>query len=453
MKKVTKKVMWIFAAGQFGWAILSGIIVNWLVYFYQPDTETISLGQQLYVSQGKVILGILTLVGAIVAFGRIFDAFTDPLIASKSDRSKNKNGRRIPFMKFAALPFAVFTVLVFVMPFNGINFFNNVWLVVTVLAFYLFMTIYCTPYNALIPELGKTQNDKINISTYISITFILGTALAYSSPFIWDAFINSGMDRMPAIRLTFTILASIAFVLMMVPVLFIKEKDYTRVTTSDSTALESLSKTFKNKNFMVFVSSDISYWIALTIFQTGLPFFVVKLLGLEETMITVLFVLMTFTSFLFYVPVNILAKKFGKKKMVIGAFFFFAFAFLFTSFSGLVNVSNTIYGIAIAVLAALPMAVLGILPQAIVADIAQSESKLTGENREGMFFAARTFSFKLGQSISILIFTSLATIGQATGLGYRIALYVAVAFSVLGAVILLKYNEKKVLSSIEMSKI
>ena len=212
-------------------------------------------------------------------------------------------------MKFAALPFAVFTVLVFVMPFNGINFFNNVWLVVTVLAFYLFMTIYCTPYNALIPELGKTQNDKINISTYISITFILGTALVYSSPFIWDAFINSGMDRMPAIRLTFTILASIAFVLMMVPVLFIKEKDYTRVTTSDSTALESLSKTFKNKNFMVFVSSDISYWIALTIFQTGLPFFVVKLLGLEETMITVLFVLMTFTSFLFYVPVNILAKK------------------------------------------------------------------------------------------------------------------------------------------------
>ena len=97
MKKVTKKVMWIFAAGQFGWAILSGIIVNWLVYFYQPDTETISLGQQLYVSQGKVILGILTLVGAIVAFGRIFDAFTDPLIASKSDRSKNKNGRRIQY--------------------------------------------------------------------------------------------------------------------------------------------------------------------------------------------------------------------------------------------------------------------------------------------------------------------------------------------------------------------
>lgn len=32
MKKVTNRVMWIFAMGQLGWAILSGIVVNWLVY-------------------------------------------------------------------------------------------------------------------------------------------------------------------------------------------------------------------------------------------------------------------------------------------------------------------------------------------------------------------------------------------------------------------------------------
>lgn len=29
--------VWAFAVGQFGWALLSGIISNWLVYFYQPD--------------------------------------------------------------------------------------------------------------------------------------------------------------------------------------------------------------------------------------------------------------------------------------------------------------------------------------------------------------------------------------------------------------------------------
>ena len=37
MKKLTTAKIWQFAAGQFGWAMLSGIISNWLVYFYQPQ--------------------------------------------------------------------------------------------------------------------------------------------------------------------------------------------------------------------------------------------------------------------------------------------------------------------------------------------------------------------------------------------------------------------------------
>ena len=55
------------------------------------------------------------------------------------------------------------------------------------------------------------------------------------------------------------------------------------------------------------------------------------------------------------------------------------------------------------VVAALPMAIFGILPQAVVADIAQSDAITSGSNREGMFYAARTFAFKLGQSLSMLI--------------------------------------------------
>ena len=45
MKKLTTAKIWQFAAGQFGWAMLSGIISNWLVYFYQPDETAISQGR------------------------------------------------------------------------------------------------------------------------------------------------------------------------------------------------------------------------------------------------------------------------------------------------------------------------------------------------------------------------------------------------------------------------
>ena len=33
-KPITNKVLWIFAIGQFGWSLLSGIISTWLVHLY-----------------------------------------------------------------------------------------------------------------------------------------------------------------------------------------------------------------------------------------------------------------------------------------------------------------------------------------------------------------------------------------------------------------------------------
>jgi GPH family glycoside/pentoside/hexuronide:cation symporter len=49
----------------------------------------------------------------------------------------------------------------------------------------------------------------------------------------------------------------------------------------------------------------------------------------------------------------------------------------------------------------------------MVADLAHIDAMDTGENRKGMFFAARTFAFKLGQSLALLLFTALATIYNA----------------------------------------
>ena len=180
-------------------------------------------------------------------------------------------------------------------------------------------------------------------------------------------------------------------------------------------------------------------------FQTGLPFFVTSLLKLPETMTTLYFVGMTALSVLFYLPVNKLTPKFGKKRMLLFAFVMFSTAFFYTGFMGKIPfLSAAAQGCVLMVFAALPMAIFGILPQAMVADIAESDSVTTGSNREGMFFAARTFAFKLGQSLSMLIFTAVSTIGTATGAGYRVAAFGAALFCGIGAVLLVFYNENKI---------
>ena len=98
---------------------------------------------------------------------------------------------------------------------------------------------------------------------------------------------------------------------MLIPVFFIREKDYVDTVPAKESAFRSLTATFKNGEFCKFVGSDIFYWIALTMFQTGLPFFVTSLLKLPETMTTLYFVGMTALSLVFYIPVNKLTPKLG----------------------------------------------------------------------------------------------------------------------------------------------
>ena len=345
-------------------------------------------------------------------------------------------------MRAIAVPFAAVTVLIFVSPVGKVSWLNNLTLLVTLLLFYLFMTIYCTPYNALLPELGREPRDRINVSTYISVTFFVGSAFSYLVPNI-AGFFKDSLGYANSFRLTVGILAGVAALCMLVPVFTIKETDYVDTTPSDTPAFKSLGKTFSNKEFRKFVYSDIFYWVALTMFQTGLSFYVTELIGLGADKTFILFAAMTAMSLVFYVPVNILAKKLGKKKLVISAFVFFSFVFLFTAFAGKLGLPKMVNGIAIAVLASIPMAVLGILPQAIVADVAQADGIKTGESREGMFFAARTFAMKMGQALAMVLFTSIKGIGTG-GFGLRITAAAAAVLCLAGGLILGLYNEKKV---------
>ena len=453
--------MRIFAVGQLGWSTLSGIISAWFVTFYLPTQADIDGGAIQYIYPGLIIGGFLTILGLITALSRVFDAVTDPLIASLSDRSKNKRGRRIPFMQYAAIPLSIVTVLLFCAPVKAISGWNIAWISVFIVLFYLFMTMYCTPYNALISEFGKTQDDRMYISTAISLTFFAGTMLAYT-PFVFAGMLRGSVGFAWSYRICFIVLAVISCICMLVPTFCLKEKEFVDTKPSNANMFKSLGATFKNGNFRTFVFSDIMYWVGLTLFQTGLPFFVKVSMKLDESYTMIFLGGMTVLSAVFYPIVPKLVRKFGKKKLVISGFLGLSLAYVITGLIGIIGttvIPGVVYGAVICVIAAFPMALLGIIPQSIVADVAEADGIETGENREGMFFAARTFAMKFGQSLAMLVFTSVAIIGTtqnansnditASVLGMTLVGFVAVAFCSLGAVILSFYNEKKIMSTID----
>ena len=313
VKQLTRGKIWCFALGQFGWSLLAALLSNFVTAYYVPDEATQAAGQPLFIPQGAIFLGI-TVLGLITGLGRVFDAVTDPLVGSLSDRCRSKDGRRIPFMRAAAIPFGLATILTFWSPVNSVSWLNAAFLFVMMMLFYLFMTMYCTPFNALIPELGTEQKTRMSISTTISFTYIAGMAIAYTAPTLWGIFQDTfGLSRVDAIRTVFTILGVIGTGCLFIPVFTIREKDYVTAQPSQSTALKSLKATFRNKDFRLFVASDIIYFLGITTFQTAMLYYVTTLLKLDEGMSTLFFVAMTALSVLFYPLVMKLTPKYGKK--------------------------------------------------------------------------------------------------------------------------------------------
>jgi len=441
-----------YAVGQLGWSLTLGMVVNYLIYFYLPPEEAFlpELIPSYY------LFGFISIIGLITMGGRLLDAVTDPWIATLSDRSTARRGRRISFMAVGGAPMVVLMFFLFTPPSSEAGALNVIWLAVTLFLFYLFYTIYVTPFFALIAELGHTPQERLNLSTYISLTFFLGTALASQAPMLFPLFEGVGFDRVGSIRATFALLGFISLICLYVPVFAIDEKKYSTGVPSTIPMMESLRLTFRNRNFLPFALSDMVYFLALTILQTALIYYVTVLLRQQEQFFSLLFIVMAVVSFACYPAVNLLARRTGKKKMIVGSFVIFAIVFALTSLFGLpwVPLSLKAQGYLLAVLGALPLAAFGILPNAILADIAEHDALKTGSHREGIYYGARTFMQKIGQMIAMLVFTTLLVFGRDINndLGVRLSGVVAAVFCLGGLFLFSLYNEKKVMAETEAMK-
>jgi glycoside/pentoside/hexuronide:cation symporter, GPH family len=418
-----KKIM--YALGQYGWSLASYGVLNLITQFYVTTTD--KTPEYVIFLPGVVFIGI-TVLGLIEGSGRVFDAITDPLIAGWSDRSKSKLGRRRKFLLISVVPFSVLSFLVFFPPVAQPSAWNVVFLVIVLFLFYFSMTMYVTPFFALMSELGHSPKERLEMSTLISITWALGfatgsQALGFKSIFR-DILIDSmGFEAVQStnvlsFQLVMIVFGVLSLILMLLPIIFINEKKYCEPHVSKEGSFEAVKNAFKNKNFRFFTLSDLTYWLSLTFIQTGMqPFYVTKLLGLEESTASIFMLIMFACSFAFYVPVNFIARRFGKKKILVIGFITFSISFSFVAIMGRVPfIDPFVQGVIAMVWSAIPISIFGILPNAIVADIAEYEGIRTGNYKAGIFFGARTFMQKIGQSIAKLIFPSFLLIGAITAL-------------------------------------
>jgi GPH family glycoside/pentoside/hexuronide:cation symporter len=432
-----------YSFGMMGWSIMINLISVILVYMYLPPATS---GLPNLITQ-VAIFGIFNVIAIVTASGRLVDAVYDPLIAQVSDQSTNPKGRRIPLMQKAIIPSLLFCFLVFYPLKLEESSLNIVWLVVMLVGFYVSTTTYIIPYNALLPELAPSSEDKVKLATWQSLGYVFGIGIASNAFNLTDGILNSHLvdTRIAALQLTVGLLAFVAAVFMMITTIAIDEKKYCLSVPNAVPLRRALKETLSNKNFLLFIVADFSYFIAVTIITSGLMYFVTVLLQLPETIGNKLMITMVLVSFIFYPVVNYLAKKVGKKIIVLISLGLLSFIFLGIYFLGKMNFDPTMQIYGLIAFAAIPLASLNILPNAILAEIIEKDSAETKENKEAIYFAVRYFFVKIAQTFGIALFAMFLLYGKDVGNDFGIRLNGILGFVLcfLASIIFTRFKEVK----------
>ena len=457
MKKVTRKTIINLCLPQFAVGLFTTMINNYLIYFYQPTKAS---GIPTLITQGNVFLGILTVIGLIKALGHVIDAVSDPLVAGMSDKSKNKNGRRIPYMQMFAIPFALSALLIFWSPSTN-HTFNNIWLAVFIWAYFIFYTLYMIPHNALLPEMVTDEGMLVDTYTFSSLFFVVGSMLGYATPAIVSA-MKSGLHLEPimAWRYTFLVFTIIGVILLLVPALTIKETEYVNSVRPTVSLGKSLKHAFKNKHFVIVTLGQLFEGTGMGFFQACIMYYITELMGIPESKSIIIMATSIVGSLCLYPLINKWSKNKGKKvPMLVGCVTFTVAEFLICCVDFFPKEHALLTAILFALFVSLPFAVLNILPGSMMADVIQYDTIKTGINQEGTFAAAKSFVTKMGISLAMMIVPSLVNIGANTAAGEHVgkkglllSAIVGGIFTLIAVVIYGLYNEKEVLGVIRANK-
>lgn len=450
MKEISRGTVILYCLPLFAVGLFTTMLNNYLIYFYQP---TAASGLPMLITQGYVFAGLLTVIGLIKAIGHIIDAVSDPLAASMSDKCCHRDGRRIPFMRWFAFPFAVSALLIFCSPFSKPGM-NDIWLAVTIWLYYIFYTLYMIPHSALLPEMVKQEGRLVDAYTWHSLFFVVGSMLGYATPAIVALIKKCGFSPVAAWRLTFLSFTVVGMALLFLPAFIIREKEYVSSVRPTAPLLQSLKHAFSNRHFRIVTLGQLLEGTGMSFFQACIMYYITELMGIPEEKSIIIMAASIVGSLALYPLINKWSKRSGKKApMIAGCAVFAAAEFVICFVDVFPAEYAMVTAVAFALFVSLPFAVLNILPGSMMADVIRYDTVKTGINQEGTFAAAKSFVTKMGTSVATMIVPSLIVVGAVTGqsVGKKGLLLTAVVggmFTLAAIAVYAVYNEKEILYTI-----
>lgn len=447
MKKLTNGKIVALCMGDFSRGMINGIITTYLLTFFIPTNANTTLPQ--FFLNASLVMAVIRGIGTIV------DAITDPWVANLTDNCKHRLGRRIPFMRMSAIPYGACCLLIFFPPVNGTSYVNALWVGVLLVLYYLFSTLYNIPYSALQAEIVAEPKRRVFLYTINSLIYVISNALVFCTSMTKGMLMNAGIPEIWALRIPFVVCCTLGAVTAMIPAMTIREQDYIAPKPYSQPLGEALKAIFSYRNFTVITIGYLVMWVAFTFFNTAQVYYITNLLALPDIWVTIVTVISIGVGVCTYPLVNVLARKIGKKPLLLGACVTYVLLYgAIYNYSTVISlIGGPAFAIVIGLVIAMPIAITNIIPASMFADLAQYDTIKTGKNRAGMFLAARNFANKLCQSIvviacALLLGKGTDGTGAATAEGIQATALVACLF-VAGALgIYFFYDDKEIAAAI-----
>lgn len=142
MNKLPKQKIIRYFSADIAKGLFTGMIANYLLYFFQPTALS---GIPSLLPDSK-LFGFITVIAILTGVSKVIDAITDPMVANISDKCTSQYGRRMPFLRIGAIPYAICVLLVFYAPFPNGSTGNAIWVGFFLIAYYVFYTIVISQF-------------------------------------------------------------------------------------------------------------------------------------------------------------------------------------------------------------------------------------------------------------------------------------------------------------------
>ncbi len=348
--------------------------------------------------------------GSVLLIGKLWDAFNDPLIGWLSDRTRSRWGRRLPWMALSAVPFALFFVLLWIVPgFVGGENQLALFAYYTVVAV-LYNTCYTAlalPHSSLTAELSSDYDERSRITGY-RMAFSLGGSVGG----LLVAQIVFGLlaDANPTTQYLVFALAIAVISLSAVAACvagisrWVVAADQNRVARAlpepALSAGEQFRVIFANRPFLIVCGIYLFSWLAMQFTAAVLPLYVVSVMGLPTSRFPLLALAVQGTALLLIPFWGWVSIRIGKKPV-----YFIGMLFWLAAQAGLVflPIGSEAILFAMGIAAGVGISVCYLVPNAMLPDTIEYDELRTGRRREGVYYGFFVFMQKLALALGTFI--------------------------------------------------